>query len=68
MVSLSEDGWEQLMYVTAMGCKRIIIDKGYLNCLHRPNVSLEWEDVVEVVKDGVVTRSGMHDTILTRLG
>ena len=40
------------------GCKRIIVDPGYLQALHRPNVSLEWNGIEEVLEDGVRLKSG----------
>lgn len=42
-----------------IGCKRRVNDTGYLAALHREGVELVWEDpVVEVVEEGVRTRSG----------
>lgn len=41
------------------GCKRNVNDTGYLDCLHRQNVELIYDDpIVEIVKDGVQTVSG----------
>ncbi|CAE6473551.1 unnamed protein product [Rhizoctonia solani] len=41
-----------------VGCKRIIMDPGYLQALHRPNVDMEWDPILEIVSDGIVTKSG----------
>jgi hypothetical protein len=41
-----------------MGCKRPIADPGYLSALHRPNVNLEWDPIVRIVPEGVITKSG----------
>lgn len=42
-----------------IGCKRRVNDTEYLAALHREGVELVWEDaVVEVVEEGVRTRSG----------
>ncbi|KAJ8121863.1 hypothetical protein ONZ43_g1794 [Nemania bipapillata] len=44
---------------TELGCKRRVMDTEYLECLHRENVELVYQDPIEeVVKDGVRTRSG----------
>ncbi|KAH7915954.1 FAD/NAD(P)-binding domain-containing protein [Hygrophoropsis aurantiaca] len=40
------------------GCKRIIIDPGYLAALHKPNVNIVWENIAEIVEKGVVLKSG----------
>jgi len=40
------------------GCKRIIVDPGYLEALYRQNVSLEWAGIEEVLEDGVRLKSG----------
>lgn len=40
------------------GCKRLILDPGYLRCLHRPNVTLTFDDVERVVPEGVQLQTG----------
>ncbi|KAH7912239.1 hypothetical protein BJ138DRAFT_814110 [Hygrophoropsis aurantiaca] len=40
------------------GCKRIIVDPGYLAALHQPNVDLVWEGVAEIVENGVKLKNG----------
>ena len=42
----------------ALGCKRIILDTGYLEALHRPNLSLNWDGIESIDKDGIVTKTG----------
>ncbi|KAG6860624.1 hypothetical protein C0995_009273 [Termitomyces sp. Mi166 len=42
----------------APGCKRIIVDPGYLEALHRPNVSLSWDPIKGVVGEGIELKSG----------
>ncbi|KAF8681433.1 hypothetical protein RHS04_03704 [Rhizoctonia solani] len=41
-----------------MGCKRPIADPDYLSALHRPNVNLEWDPIVEIIPEGVITKCG----------
>jgi cation diffusion facilitator CzcD-associated flavoprotein CzcO len=43
---------------TAPGCKRIIVDPGYLESLNRPNVSLEWDAIESIVEDGIRLKTG----------
>lgn len=43
---------------TAPGCKRIIVDPGYLKSLHRPNVSLNWDGIETVVPEGIRMKTG----------
>ncbi|THU87244.1 FAD/NAD(P)-binding domain-containing protein [Dendrothele bispora CBS 962.96] len=40
------------------GCKRILVDPGYLQCLHRPNVTLKWDTIESVVEDGIKLKTG----------
>ncbi|KAH7889434.1 hypothetical protein F5I97DRAFT_1994531 [Phlebopus sp. FC_14] len=40
------------------GCKRIVVDPGYLAALHRPNVSLRWDTIQEIVEDGIMLSTG----------
>ena len=42
----------------APGCKRIIINPKYLESLHRPNVSLNWDGIEEVVEGGIRLKTG----------
>ncbi|CCO33438.1 putative monooxygenase Mb0916 [Rhizoctonia solani AG-1 IB] len=41
-----------------IGCKRVILDPGYLESLHRPNVDMEWDPIARIVSDGIETKSG----------
>ena len=60
---------------TAPGCKRIIVDPGYLESLHRPNVTLNFDTIERIVPRGVqlknwpsdpARRANFRDGILTR--
>ena len=42
----------------APGCKRAVIDPGYLEALHRPNVLLNWDGIAKFEPDGLVTKQG----------
>jgi hypothetical protein len=42
----------------APGCKRIIVDPGYLESLHRPNVTLSYDGIKDIVPQGVRLESG----------
>jgi cation diffusion facilitator CzcD-associated flavoprotein CzcO len=44
---------------TALGCKRIVFDPGYVEALNGDNIELEWDPIAEIVSDGIVTKSGM---------
>lgn len=49
---------EKLTPSYSPGCKRIIVDPDYLKSLHRPNVSLNWDGIEEVVEEGVKLKTG----------
>jgi len=54
-----EKYWDALIPKHEIGCKRKVMDTGYLECLHRENVELIAEDPVqELTEDGVRTKSG----------
>jgi len=40
------------------GCKRLIVDPGYLNCLSKPNVKLTWDTIDSVVPEGFKMKTG----------
>ncbi|EPQ58318.1 FAD/NAD P-binding domain-containing protein [Gloeophyllum trabeum ATCC 11539] len=40
------------------GCKRIIIDPGFLESLHRPNVSMVWDGIERIEESGIKLRTG----------
>ena len=42
----------------APGCKRIIVDPGYLESLHRPNLTLTYDRIERVVPEGVQLKTG----------
>ncbi|KAF8861472.1 FAD/NAD(P)-binding domain-containing protein [Acephala macrosclerotiorum] len=50
--------WNLLTPNYALGCKRKILDPGYLEALHRQNVHLTDDKIVSLKKSGVVTYSG----------
>lgn len=43
---------------TAPGCKRIIVDPGYLSSLKRPNVNIRWDAIDRVVEGGIRLKTG----------
>jgi cation diffusion facilitator CzcD-associated flavoprotein CzcO len=43
---------------SAPGCKRLILDAGYLASLNQPNVSLRFDPLDEIVEEGVKLKSG----------
>ncbi|KAH9035524.1 hypothetical protein EDB85DRAFT_1943840 [Lactarius pseudohatsudake] len=40
------------------GCKRLIVDPGYLKCLHRPNVTLTFDTIDRILPRGVQLKTG----------
>ncbi|KAI9508293.1 hypothetical protein F5148DRAFT_1275811 [Russula earlei] len=40
------------------GCKRVIVDPGYLECLHRANVTLSYDAIERIVPQGVQLKTG----------
>ena len=42
----------------ALGCRRILYVTGYLEALHRPNITLRSNDIEAIVEDGIVTKNG----------
>jgi len=40
------------------GCKRIIIDPGFLESLHKPNVSMIWDPIEKIEETGIRLRTG----------
>ncbi|KAG5220907.1 casein kinase [Salix suchowensis] len=42
----------------APGCKRIIVDPGYLDAVQQPNVTLNWDGIDTIVEEGIKTKSG----------
>ncbi|EDR14376.1 uncharacterized protein LACBIDRAFT_292343 [Laccaria bicolor S238N-H82] len=53
-----KDQLRNLIPSYAPGCKRIIVDPGYLKSLHRPNVSLNWDGIETVVPEGIRMKTG----------
>ncbi|TFY56722.1 hypothetical protein EVG20_g8819 [Dentipellis fragilis] len=42
------------------GCKRLIIDTGYLSALHRPNLTLTGDGIEKFTETGIITQKGDH--------
>ena len=42
------------------GCKRLIVDTGYYECLHQPNVDISKDPILEINETGIVTKNRMH--------
>ncbi|KAF4597607.1 hypothetical protein EYR40_008069 [Pleurotus pulmonarius] len=40
------------------GCKRIIVDVGYLDALQQPNVTVNWDGIDSIVERGIKTKAG----------
>jgi hypothetical protein len=40
------------------GCKRLIIGHSYLQALHRPNLTINWDGIAEIVPEGIRTKTG----------
>ena len=36
----------------------MLLDPGYLEALHRPNITLRINDIETIVEDGIVTKDG----------
>ncbi|OBZ66829.1 Baeyer-Villiger monooxygenase [Grifola frondosa] len=53
--------YEKLVPDIPLGCKRMIIDtpgEGYLAALHRPNMSINWDGIITITEDGILTQKG----------
>jgi cation diffusion facilitator CzcD-associated flavoprotein CzcO len=44
--------------LSAPGCKRMILNPGYLECLHQPNMDMNWEGIERFTETGLVTKKG----------
>ncbi|KAE8420972.1 monooxygenase [Aspergillus pseudocaelatus] len=53
-----EKYWDFIMPNFPLGCKRRIFDPGYLDSLHRSNVSLRNEGIKEFTESGIIGSSG----------
>ncbi|KAG8719460.1 hypothetical protein FRC08_002774 [Ceratobasidium sp. 394] len=49
---------ENLIPKYPLGCKRIVIDPGYLESLRRPNIELEFDAISEITETGIATKAG----------
>lgn len=46
--------------LTEVGCKRVIVDTGYYECLHQPNMKLNNDPIIEINETGILTKIGTH--------
>ena len=46
------------------GCKRLIVDTGYYECLHQPNVDISKDPILEINETGIVTKNRMYIVFL----
>ncbi|KAL5511121.1 hypothetical protein ACEPAH_4336 [Sanghuangporus vaninii] len=44
--------------IISPGCRRIIVEPGYLKSLRQPNVSVNWDGIAKLDEDGIVTKKG----------
>ncbi|KAF7353944.1 hypothetical protein MVEN_01080700 [Mycena venus] len=58
MHTAPKENHERLFPDYALGCKRIIINQNYLEALHRPNLTLNWDGIQSIREDGIVTKKG----------
>ncbi|KAK7022100.1 hypothetical protein R3P38DRAFT_2959366 [Favolaschia claudopus] len=56
--SAPEKDYDNLIPSFSLGCKRLLPDTNYLACLHRPNMSLNWDGVHSICEDGIITKMG----------
>ncbi|KAG7092585.1 hypothetical protein E1B28_008928 [Marasmius oreades] len=56
--NVSRDMGDSMIPNYPPGCKRIIIDPGYLKALRQPNVEVKWDPIESVVPEGLRLRSG----------
>jgi hypothetical protein len=40
------------------GCKRTVANSGYLDVLHRPNLTLNFDGIANIVENGIITKTG----------
>ncbi|TDL24856.1 FAD/NAD-binding domain-containing protein [Rickenella mellea] len=50
--------WDKIVPDYPVGCKRIIVDPGYLKSMKQPNVTVNFDGTEEIVSDGLVTTKG----------
>jgi hypothetical protein len=41
-----------------LGCKRPVVERGFLKCLWRSNVRLNFDGIAEIVENGIITKTG----------
>lgn len=52
---------------TALGCKRIVFDSGYLKALNLSNIQLNYDGIEAVTSDGIITKTGMFLNMNSRI-
>uniref|UniRef100_A0A0W0FEU3 Monooxygenase n=1 Tax=Moniliophthora roreri TaxID=221103 RepID=A0A0W0FEU3_MONRR len=45
-------------WLLAAGCKRLVLDAGYLKSLCKPNVDMNWDGIERISEVGIVTKTG----------
>ncbi|KAH9920185.1 hypothetical protein B0H21DRAFT_767740 [Amylocystis lapponica] len=40
------------------GCRRAVMEAGYLTALHRPNLELNWDGIEDIIENGILTKKG----------
>ncbi|KAG1844700.1 hypothetical protein F4604DRAFT_1937390 [Suillus subluteus] len=40
------------------GCKRTVANSGFLDILHRPNLTLNFDGIANIVENGIITKTG----------
>ncbi len=51
----------------ALGCKRFIVDSGYLSALHQPNFDINYDGITEFTENGIVTKKGLSSIFLLKV-
>ncbi|KAJ7581205.1 hypothetical protein C8J56DRAFT_866490 [Mycena floridula] len=49
---------DRLIPKFAPGCKRLIVDPGYLSCLKRPNVTVNWDGIESIEANAIKLKTG----------
>lgn len=49
--------------LSAPGCKRLVMNSGYLECLQNPNVDLNWDGIAEIMERGILTEKGTNSLL-----
>ncbi|THH22363.1 hypothetical protein EUX98_g8225 [Antrodiella citrinella] len=63
--------WDKIIPTHPSGCKRFIIDVGYLKALNQENFTVNYDGVAEVTETGIRTKAGQFmefDVIIEATG